>query len=136
MRKSLTFSDYFLLNTIQKMYEGDYINRDNNKTAFYIRIDCEVIAKFMNVDPEMVFQRLYYHLNKKYGYTENDKTKVEFFAFEIGGVRHCINYPYLCAVLATMEDDQKELRNTKRLAWASLVISILGIFVQYLMGKN
>ncbi|MGE4312896.1 MAG: hypothetical protein AB7E85_01330 [Pseudobdellovibrionaceae bacterium] len=129
MRNKLCFTDLMLLNALQRMYENDFAKKQNDKTGFYVPIDCKRLAEEMKVDAEMVFQRLNFHLNKKYSYKQDDGSKVEFFAFEIGGIKHCINYPYLCAILAQMEDDQKELRHTKIIAIIAIVISVLGLFV-------
>lgn len=129
MRNTLCFTDLELLNTVQSLYESDFVKGRNDKTHFYIPIDCKYVAQEMKVDAEMVFQRLNFHLNKKYSYKQDDGSKVEFFAFEVGGVKHCINYPYLCAILAQMEDDQKELRHTKIIAIIAIVISVIGLFM-------
>ncbi|MGE3769466.1 MAG: hypothetical protein AB7G06_00750 [Bdellovibrionales bacterium] len=129
MRNKLCFTDLELLTALQSLYENDFISNRNDKTRFYVPIDCERVAQEMKVDAEMVFQRLNFHLNKKHSYKQDDGSKVEFFAFEVGGVKHCINYPYLCAILAQMEDDQKELRHTKIMAIIAIVISVIGLFM-------
>lgn len=121
----LQFTDFYLLKTIYEMYKDDYLKRENNKTLFYIPIDCELVAKKMNVDAELVFQRLNFHLNKRYGYKQDDGSRVEFFAMKVDNVMHCINYPYLCSVLADMADNKKELRITQIISIAAIIISIL-----------
>lgn len=50
------------MRTIQKIYANAYSNRQDQN--FYIEIDCKHIAKKMKVDNELVFQRLYSHLEK------------------------------------------------------------------------
>lgn len=126
----LKFTDLELLKKIHSMYSDQYLNRGDQKERFYIPIDCDEIAKRMGVDAELVFQRLYSHLEKKFGYTNEDNSKIHLFAFVIGDKKHCINYPYLCAILANMEDEKKELRITQIIAISAIVISLLGLFIR------
>ena len=128
-KPSLNFTDLRLMKTIQKEYADVYLNRGDQKERFYIQIECDSIAKKMNVDSELVFQRLYSHLEKKYGYKNDDGSRVHFFGLMVGDKKHCINYPYLCAVLADLKDEKKELRITQALAVASIVISIVALLM-------
>jgi hypothetical protein len=118
-KPSLNFTDLKLLKTIQKEYANSYFNRGKQKERFYTQIDCNLIAKKMMVDEELVFQRLYTHLEKRYGYKNDDGSNIHFFALKAGDKTHCINYPYLCAVLANMKDEKKELRITQAIAFTS-----------------
>lgn len=131
MRKpSLNFTDLRLMETIQREYADAYLNRGDQKERFYIQIECDHIAQKMNVaDKDLVFQRLYSHLEKKYGYKNDDGSRSHFFGLMVGDKKHCINYPYLCAVLADLKDEKKELRITQALAIASVVISIFALFI-------
>ncbi len=126
-KPSLNFTDLKLLKTIQREYKDAYLNRGEQKERFYIPIDCKHIAEKMNVDSELVFQRLYTHLEKRYGYKNEDDSRVLFFGLNVGDKKHCINYPYLCAVLANMKDEKRELRITQALAIISIVISIFAL---------
>lgn len=128
-KPSLNFTDLRLMKTIQKEYADAYLNRGDRKERFYIQIECDHIAKKMNVDSELVFQRLYSHLEKKYGYKNDDGSRVHFFGLMVGDKKHCINYPYLCAVLADLKDEKRELRITQALAIVSVVISIFALFI-------
>lgn len=113
------------MRTIQKIYANAYSNRQDQN--FYIEIDCKHIAKKMKVDNELVFQRLYSHLEKKYGYTNADQSYVHFFSLTVGDKKHCINYPYLCAALSDLEGERKELRITQAFAIVSAIISIIAL---------
>ena len=105
-KPSLNFTDLKLLKTIQREYKDAYLNRGEQKERFYIPIDCKHIAEKMNVDSELVFQRLYTHLEKRYGYKNEDDSRVHFFGLNVGDKIHCINYPYLCAILADLKDEK------------------------------
>lgn len=97
------------------------------ETKIYVPIDCEAIAKDLDVDPDIVFGRLYYHLEKKYGYVQQDGSKVHLFAFAVGKDRHAVHFPLLSAVLADLE--QSWFRFTVPLIISALafVISIISL---------
>ena len=76
------------------------IKQELLKSMYLIR----EIAKILNVDADIVFGRLYYHLNEKFSYKHDDGSKVEFFALHVGDESHCINFPYLASVLADLQE--------------------------------
>ncbi|MGQ0333483.1 hypothetical protein [Halomonas elongata] len=103
-------------------------NPDNERQSkIYVPIDCAAIAEKLGVDPDIVFGRLYYHLDKKYGYTQEDGSKVHLFAFFVGGDRHAVHFPMLSAVLAELE--QSWFRFTAPLVISSLafIVSVIGL---------
>jgi len=132
-----TFTDLELLETIQKEYADDYLKSMNDaklglkNTRFYIPIDCKKIAQKMKVEEDIIFNRLYFHLNKKYSYKDEiDKNKiVYFFTFnELKDAKRCINYGYLCSVLADLKDNRKQEYITRAIAIVSILISIIALF--------
>ena len=52
------------------------------------------------MDGDIVFGCLYYHLNKKHGYTQDDGSEVLLFLMKTDEERHCVNYPLLSALVA------------------------------------
>jgi len=112
MSKNVT--DRVILKEVYKTYYSDFCNFDKEKpsrdTKIYVPIDCELIAKNLNLDPEIIFGRLYYHLNQKHGYKQDDGTLVDLFAQKVGSDRHVVQFPLLSAVLA--EHEQSYLRFT------------------------
>ncbi len=124
-------TDREILKRIHKRYYKEFGNfdRSNSKpereTKIYVPIDCEVIAEDLRVDPDIVFGRLYYHLDKKYGYAQPDGSKVHLFAFTVGKDRHAVNFPLLSAVLAELE--QTWIRVT-----VPLIISLFALLVSVL----
>ena len=95
------------------------------QSKIYVPIDCKAIAEDLRVDPDIVFGRLYYHLDKKYGYTQEDGSKVHLFAYAVGSDRNAVHFPMLSSVLAELE--QSWFRFT-----APLVISSLALIVSFL----
>lgn len=100
-------TDREILKKIHDRYYDDFCNFDeNNKTRstkIYMPIDCEMLAKEFDTDADMIFGRLYYHMDKKYGYDLDDGSRVSLFSIRIGGDKHAVNFPLLSAILADME---------------------------------
>jgi len=123
------------LRTIHKSYYKQFAKFDRNdpdsvrSAKIYVPIDCKLIAKKLNVDPDIVFGRLYYHLDKKYSYENSDGSKVHLFALKVGNDSHAINFPVLSAVLADLEEKQWRftlpILITSLLSMAALIISII-----------
>ena len=67
----------------------------------------EEITKGFGVDPDTVFGRLYYYLEKKHGYRQNDGSAVHLFALAVGGDRNCINFPYAESILAELREKSR-----------------------------
>ena len=103
-------SDRLILKKIYKLYLAEFKSFDegNRVNKVYVPIDCKLVAKGLNMDPEIIFGRLYYHLEKKYGYKQSDGSAVNLFCMEIDGDRHVVHFPLLSAVLA--EEEQSFLR--------------------------
>ena len=94
-----------------------------------IPIDCLAIAHDLGgVDPDIVFGRLYYHLEQKHGY-DRPPGRVSFFALEAGGERHCVNFPLLTSVLAGLQEERDRHVLTLWLSIASIVVSLIAIVV-------
>ena len=97
-------SDGNILDAIYKKYLDEFITYDESSPSrsakIYVPIDCHQIAKELGMDSEILFGRLYYHLNKIHGYTQDDGSKVHLFALKTGEDRHTVNFPLLAAVLA------------------------------------
>jgi len=114
-----------------RYYDNFHAYSDENKirsSKIYVPIDVKEIAKSLNVDADIVFGRLYYHLNEKFSYKRDD-SKVEFFALGVGDDRHCINFPYLASVLADLKDQNRKYLTATIIAVFSLIIAILSIMI-------
>lgn len=124
-------TDREILKRIHDRYICEFggFNKNNPQSdrdsKIYVPIDCKAIAKELGVDPDIVFGRLYYHLDKKYGYTQEDGSKVHLFSLVAGKDRHAVNFPLLSAVLA-------ELQQTWFRFTAPLVISSLALVISFI----
>jgi len=81
------------------------------------------------VDVDIIFGRLYYHLEQKYGYSRSDGSTVAFFALKIGSDNNCINFPYMASVLAKLRDREKKQSIAKNIAIFSLIIAGLSSII-------
>lgn len=93
-------TDRQILRKIHDKYYNQFI--DFNKgdfsstrdTKIYAPIDIILIAKELKADPEIIFGRLYYHLDKKYRYEQSDGSKVNLFALRVVKDIHAVNFHY------------------------------------------
>lgn len=130
-------TDLEVLNAIYDRYYDEFEKyveeEDARETKVYVPIDIEDIAEKLNVEKDIIFGRLYYHLDHRYGYRRDDGTRVPLFSLKTGGDRHCVNFPYMASVLADLRDKkEKHLIATSisilslLVAGGSLAISLLG----------
>lgn len=131
-RKKQNFTDLQLLETIQSEYADAYLERIKNKpdnpnnSMVYLAIDLDKIAKKLGLpNGELVFQRLYRHLEKKYGYKNPDGTQCAFFTPVAGQEKNCVSFAQLCAIVASLKVEQKDLRITRWIAIAGLCTAIV-----------
>ncbi|WP_198314662.1 hypothetical protein [Chitinibacter sp. GC72] len=135
-------SDLKILQAIFDSYSDQFPAHDGDPTIrsakMYVPIDCKLIAKKLSTDPDIVFGRLYYHLEKKYGYTYDDGIKVHFFALKVGQDTKCINFALLTSVLAGLQEGKKKFWIVNSLAIISIVISFFAFAISLypLVFKN
>ena len=126
-------TDREILKKIHDRYIGQFGGFDKNNpeperdSKIYVPIDCEAIAKELGVDPDIVFGRLYYHLDKKYGYTQENGSKVHLFSLVIGKDKHAVNFPLLSAVLAELQQSWIRFTVPLVISGIALAISLIGL---------
>jgi hypothetical protein len=105
---------------------------DSRTTKILVPIDVEDIARRLKVDPSIVFGRLYYHLNPKHGYRQDDGSRVDFFTLRVGDDIHCVNFPLMASVLADLEYEGRIHNRATLIAVASLIVAIVSIVISIL----
>jgi hypothetical protein len=130
-------SDRKILSTIYDAYYKEFetftLGAENGRSSkVLIPIDCKFIAQKLKVDGDIVFGRLYYHLQEKYGYSRDDGSKVAFFTLMAGGDRHCINFPLMASVLAGLQEENGKAQRATLLSTLAIVISIVVPIVGWL----
>lgn len=126
-------TDRRILKAVYDRYYSDFTSftkGDGSRSSkIYVPIDCKVIAKEFDIDPDIIFGRLYYHLDKKHGYTKDDGTKVHLFAHKVGDDIHAVNFPLLAAVLAEHEQSYYRFLLPLGLSVLALAISVISLVV-------
>ena len=121
-------TDLQILNTIYNQYYDKFKSFSKNdpdrSSKIFIPIDITLIAKELEVDVDIIFGRLYYHLEQKYGYKRSGNAKVAFFTLKAGADKNCINFPYMASVLANLRDREKKHSNATKIAIFSLIIAV------------
>ncbi len=128
-----TPTDLQILDRIYERYYASFTAFDEGKpqrsARIYVPIDVAELATHFGVDADIIFGRLYYHLEKKHGYKASDGADVPFFALRVGGDAHCVNFPYLASVLADLRSGDRKYRLATGMAVVSFVISVFNFFV-------
>jgi hypothetical protein len=124
-------TDYDILDAIYNHYYQSFAafsdETPSRSSKIYVPIDLQLVADQLGVDVDLVFGRLYYHLEKKFGYKQADGSSVHFFALAIGADRHCINFPLLGSVLAGLRQERNRNLWAVGLGVTSLVVSIVSL---------
>ena len=81
------------------------------------------------LEGDIIFGRLYYDLNRRYSYRQEDGSKIEFFALRAGDDAHCIHFPYMASILANLRTDKKKYRTATTLALVSLGIALISVTI-------
>lgn len=119
-------TDQQIMQCIFEMYAQEYPHPKGapktERARVYVPIDVAAVAAKLRCDAELTFGRLYYHLDTKHGYSQDDGAKVHLFALKVGNERHCVNYPYLAALLA-----EKKLKHWR--FWLTLTVSVVVLIV-------
>jgi hypothetical protein len=127
MKKPPTDRD--ILSAIYDKYYDDFCayseDTKSRSSKIHVPIDCEEIAKKLKVDGDIVFGRLYYHLEKKHGYTQTDGAKVSLFSMKTGEDRHTVNFPLLSALVAEQHTSWFRFNLPILISSFALLISIL-----------
>jgi len=140
-------TDRTILKAIYNRYYDQYAayneeDPDRRSSKIYMPIDIDEMAAHLSLESDILFGRLYYHLNNRYGYAVDDqrpgqeksKMRVELFALKVGGDHHCIHFPLLASVLATLEDENKKYRLATTMSIIALGISLI-TFLRKTLGS-
>jgi hypothetical protein len=122
-------TDLQLLDTIYRRYYDFFASYSeaspNRSSKIYVPIKIEDIARHFGLDSDIIFGRLYYHLDQKYGYKDTDGAEVHLFTPVVGGDRHCVNFPYVASIVASLRDQDRKYRIATGMASVSLLVSVV-----------
>ena len=126
-------TDRYVLECIFEMYQSSYpgpkgdSGRPENDP--YVPIDVYAVAKNLKCDPELLFGRLYYHLDQKHRYKQDNGALVSLFQMQIGHKRHAVQFPYLAAILAGANQEFRHRLISLGLSILALCISVASFIV-------
>src|SRR6185503_3617903 len=126
-------TDLQILDAIYERYYETFASYSGDKSErsakIYVPIDIKALAAKFGVDEDLIFGRLYYHLEKKHGYKAADGSDVPFFTLRVGGDRHCVNFPYLASILADLRSENRKYRLAITMSVISFAISLYNFFM-------
>jgi len=125
-------TDFELLKTIYELHHPDFVKaqKATQHGAILVPIDIPAVAGKLEVEPQMVFGRLYHHLQQVHGEkAEPGKAAIVFFTPIAGNKPNCINFPLLEAVLAGLWQERRRGAWVTGLAIASLLVACGSLLV-------
>jgi hypothetical protein len=129
-------TDLHILEEIYNRYYTTFISfssKDGSRSAkVFVPIDIREIGKHFGIDPDIIFGRLYYHLEPKYGFMQPDGSRVHFFTLAIGTDRHCVQFPLLAVVVAKLREERNRDLFTRWLSLVAIIISFVSLLVSIL----
>ena len=117
-------TDREILKCIFDLYESDYPGpkgedgRGANDPL--IPIDLTKVAARLGCGTELIFGRLYYHLDAKYRYKQDNGARVDLFLLREQG--HAVHFPFLASLLAGFQEEHRKL------FW-SMVFSVIALIL-------
>ena len=129
-------TDLQILEEIYKRYYTVFASftkdSPNRSSKVHVPIDVREIADRLKIDGDIVFGRLYYHFNQRYGFTETDGVKVHFFLLQVGQDKHVVQFPLLASVLAELREEHTKHLRGLALSVAAIVISFASLLFSIL----
>tara|TARA_R110002073_G_scaffold182533_1_gene340784 strand:- start:327 stop:746 length:420 start_codon:yes stop_codon:yes gene_type:complete len=124
-------TDLGLLQYIYDQHKDEFSrfeeNHSGRETKIYIPIDCLAIANHFKTDPDIIFGRLYYHLERQFGLSNPDGSVTPFFSKQVGGDLNCVNFPLLVSILAGLQQENRHFWTATGIAILALGISVLSL---------
>ena len=121
-------TDLKILNRIYDGYYETFVkDKASRSSRNYVSIDIDRLAEDLGVDVDMMFGWLYYHLDKKHRYKQEDGAVVHLFALKVGDEKHCVHFPYLGAVLAGLRSESRKVLMATWIAIFSLIVAAVSL---------
>ena len=129
-------TDRYLLQCIYDMYQADY---PGPKAAAgpgandpYVPINVHAVAAKVGMSPELVFGRLYFHLDQKYRYKHDNGVTVSLFTLKVEEKRHAVQFPYLASILAAQNQEFRRFAVGLTMSSVALGVSLVSLLVSIL----
>jgi len=118
-------TDRRILGLIYARYHDTFesYQEGSRQAKMYVPIDIKALSADLRMDPDVIFGRLYYHLDKKHAYQTGDRTWVRFFTPRLGEDQDCVQFPLLASVLADLREQHGQHLTTMLIAAGSFAVS-------------
>ena len=126
-------SDREILKCIYDTYKSDYPGpMDANGRGAndpHMLVDLKDIARRLDCTPELLFGRLYYHLDAKYRYKQDNGAQVELFFLNFQNKGPAVRFPFLASILAGFEEEHRKLFWSMVFSITALIVSLISLVV-------
>jgi hypothetical protein len=119
----------------ESAYPGVSPGEERGENDPYLPIDVSAVARRLECKPELLFGRLYYYLDAKYRYKQDNDALVSLFYLNLNGKRHCVHFPFLASILAQHDDEHRRHSWSLAVSFVALVLPLAAIVAQVLMAK-
>ena len=127
-------TDLEIFECIYTMYRASFVEHTREQptrcSKIYVPIDVDAIAKKLQTNSHELFGRLNHHIDHKYHYKHDDDSHVHLFSLAVGKDKHCINFPYLSAILAEYRLEDKRNTWALRISIVSLIAALAAVIAQ------
>jgi hypothetical protein len=132
-------TDRQVLRCIYVMYESSYPGvlavGERGENDPYLPINIPTIAKKLECKPELLFGRLYYYLDEKHRYKQDNDSLVSLFQLNFLGKGNCVHFPYLASILASHDEEHRKQLWSLALSMVAVALSLAAIVAQVITAK-
>ena len=126
-------TDLKILEEIYRRYYTAFVNYSekskNRSTKQYVPIDMMQLAEHFGIDVDIIFGRLYYHLDPQFRFKQQDGSKVQFFVLKLGKDVSVVHFTLLASVIAKLRDERKKYITTTCISIAAFIISVIAVVI-------
>jgi hypothetical protein len=108
-------------------YPGPVVAGGRGTNDPYVPIDVTAVAGRLGCTPELIFGRLYYHLDAKHRYKQDNGVLVGLFDLNFQNKGHSVHFPYLVSILAGLEEEHRKLFWSMAFSTAALIVSVISL---------
>lgn len=124
-------SDRAIFEVIYSKYLAEYLKDVANQTPrrVYLPVNLTAIAQQLGCNVHILFGRFYSDLRQRYNADRREGFSHSIFEPKAGPDRHCVNFPYLVAILAGMREEAQRQWLTWTLSLLALAVSAFSLLV-------
>lgn len=120
-------TDREVLRCIFEMYDPAYPGEPKGGNDPYLPVDLRAVAAKLNTKPELLFGRLYYHLDAKHRYQQDGGAWVNLFHLNVENKGHSVHFPYLVAILAGHDQEYRRQFWSVAFSVLALILSVASL---------